>query len=132
MTKDLSRMNRARIKRDKIMIDSKGVKRYVPFNQWKSEVVNNHTGVTATRAKRNKDPDLKKLSIDVIGIKHGSSRQDTKVTPSKMPKLKMRKDHRLLTLRGEVARRMGFRSAEEGKGSKQKVKVKNENKKNKE
>ena len=110
-----------KIKRDKIMFDAKGVGRYVPYRQWESEVVNNPTGPTAQRAKKNKDPDLEKITINVIPIRHGEREEvpvehrggkvQTITTPyTRIPG----------GIDPETARRMGFRSAEEGKGSRQK------------
>jgi len=116
MGRDLSMMNRGTVKKDKKMYDSTGTMRYVPFKKWEREVVNNPQGPTAQRAKKEKDPDLKKISVDVIQIRHGGKDMGPIKTPIPGVEEKgTRRDLRGTTLDKETAKRMGFRRAEEGK-----------------
>lgn len=127
MSKDLSRMHRAKIKRDKRMYDITGTYRWVPYKQWEQEVIRNPTGPTALRAKREKDPDLNKIEVDIIAIGvSGTKREDLDVPPMPEAKEVKRLDLTFRSIGESLARRFGFRTAEEGKGSAQKKRIKNE------
>lgn len=99
---------------NKIMYDVRGIGQKVPYAQWEEEVVNNPTGPTALRAQKENDKDLEKIQVDVIRIKHGSTKVDDK--PKNMPLVTRRKDTVTVkpTLTEEEARKRGFISAEEG------------------
>ena len=108
---------RANLNKDKQMYGPDGTGRYVPFNQWKREVLNNPKGETAQRAKREGDPDLGKLSIPVIGITHGSDPRNVAVVKDPVNFATESKSGPVViaTISPEKAKMMGFRKAEEGK-----------------
>lgn len=121
MVKDISGMNKAKIKKDKKIIDNKGTIRIVPFNQWKKEVINNPKGRTAQLAKLNKDKDLDNLSVDVIQINHSITPEVYRVTQPKTNTVKVEAGKNIQvkpTIGKETANRLGYRNSEDGKGSK--------------
>jgi len=111
-------INRGKQGGRKRIIDARGTLVEVPFSQWKREVITNPTGLTAQRAKRDKDPDLEKLSIDVIRVKHGDKSETGE--PNRVPLPDAKATH--TGLRGaftkEALKRLLFREASEGKGYK--------------
>lgn len=112
-------IDRGKQRNRKYIIDARGTLVEVPYSQWKREVVTNPGGPTASRAKRDKDPDLNKVTIDVVRVKHGEKAGTGE--PSKVP-LPQAKPTRETGLKGaftkDALKRLLFREASEGKGFK--------------
>jgi len=122
LVKDLSRMNRAKLKKPKMMLDAKGTLHEVPYGKWEQEVINNPNGVTARRAVRDKDPDINNIKVKVLRLKTFGSKEMPKRSRAELPRGQRKTNYNLSTLSPEEAKRMGFRTAEAGKESRQKKK----------
>jgi len=105
----------------KRILDSKGVWQEVDFGKWRNEVINNPTGPTAQRAKAAKDPDLKRIDIDVIKLDHGKSSKSGEPSEVPTPHAHPTRTVDLSGMAAELQKRPGFRAAEAGKESKQKA-----------
>jgi len=88
---------------------------YVNWRVWEREVVANPKGLTATRAKEQKDADLDNIEIPVIGINHNhrAPNQVKTVNNSSIP-IKTTRVFKP-NIDAETAKRLGWRTAEEGK-----------------
>ena len=95
--------------------------KYVLYNKWAKEVVNNPNGLTAIKAKQENDPDLDKIEIPVIGINHNHRvPHQTKAIPKFIRAKKERSTVAVKppNITPETGKRWGWRTAEEGKNIK--------------
>jgi hypothetical protein len=120
---------RGKLNKDKKMVDAKGTIRYVPYGKWRNEIIKNPHGVTAQRAKAEGDPDLDKIQVEVLRVGRWEERAEKQSLPIPRAKVTRVTDLTGTNLTPEEAKRMGFRPAEAGKTSMQKVKEKDEEKK---
>ena len=124
MTRRLSRRGYGTVKPDKKLYTlSHGVEviEYVPHGRWVQEIVKNPNGLTATKAKQEKDTDLNKIEIPVIGINHDHRvpRRDTlPIVPDKVIKERSSVSVKP-NITEETGKRWGWRTAEEGKSVRQ-------------
>lgn len=125
MVKRISRSGYGTYREDKKlyhMVHGSEVYEYVPYKKWESEVVANPNGLTATKAKQQKDVDLDKIEVPVIGINHDHrvKRRDTlPITPTKTIKERISSVTVKPNITVETGKRWGWRTAEEGRGVKQ-------------
>jgi len=103
----------------KRILDARGTWVEVSYKRWKREVVTNPTGPTALKAKRDKDPDLKNVSIDVIQMRNSnkSGTGEPVKTPLGEARPTIERGLKGATTK-ERLKRLLFREAADGKGYK--------------
>lgn len=118
MTTDLTYSKNQRKEPLKDMVLPDGTRRKVPFHFWRVDVFTNPLGETAQLAARNKDPDLDKIKVDQIPLKMFLEVPVIDIVkPAEPVRPPIVNDNPAYTanLKIETAKKMGFRTAEEGK-----------------
>lgn len=117
--KDLTYSKNQRKIKTKEIIRSDGTKEKVPFPFWRATVLRDPLGATAQEAAKVKDPDLEKIRVENIPIKTFLESPIVDVEEKATPISQSIIQRPIIAgLNVETAKRIGFRSAEEGKTKK--------------
>jgi hypothetical protein len=114
--KDLTYSKNQRKTKMKEVIRPDGTRQKVPFAFWRVDVIRDPMGATAQLAAQSKDPDLDKIRVDNIPIRSFVEAPIINIEkPNEPIQPPIASQPLISNLSTDTAKRIGFRSEQEGK-----------------